>query len=130
MSEHFLKEWHRMVEARDPAVLAPLVSDQAILRSPAYWRPKQGKEAVLAVFGGVMSLLEDFQYQGQWVDGSEIILLFEGRLEGKTVRGIDRVVLDENGRLSELEVFVRPLSGLTLLAEHMGRYFEGSAAGT
>ena len=130
MSEHFLQEWHRMVEAKDPTILAPLVSDQAILRSPAYWRPKQGKDAVLAVFGGVMSILEDFQYQSQWVDGSEIILLFEGRLEGKTIRGIDRVVLDDEGRLIELEVFVRPISGLTLLAEHMARYFEGSSAGT
>ena len=119
-----------MVEAKDPTILAPLISDQAILRSPAYWRPHQGRKAVLAVFGGVMSILEDFRYQGQWVDGSELILLFEGRLEGKTVRGIDRVVLDEEGRLCELEVFVRPLSGLTLLAEHMGRYFEGSSAGT
>ena len=119
-----------MVEAKDPTILAPLVSDQAILRSPAYWRPKQGKDAVLAVFGGVMSILEDFQYQSQWVDGSEIILLFEGRLEGKTIRGIDRVVLDDEGRLIELEVFVRPISGLTLLAEHMARYFEGSSAGT
>lgn len=130
MNEHFLQQWHRMVETRDPAVIAPLIADHAELRSPAYWRPKKGKEVVLAVCGAVMSILEDFRYHGEWAEGSELILLFEGSLGGKTVRGIDRIVLDAEGRLVELEVFVRPLSALTLLAEHMGRHLEGSSART
>lgn len=110
-----------MVEQGDPSVLAPMVAEDAQLHSPAFWKPKQGRPAVLAIFGAVMSVLENFHYEGEWVNGDELVLMFEGQLEGKTVRGIDRIVLDEKGHLAEIEVFVRPLSGLTALAEKMGQ---------
>lgn len=121
MSADFLSRWHQMVEQRDASVLAPLIAEEAQLHSPAFWRPKTGRAAVLAIFGAVMTVLEDFHYQGEWVEGSDIVLLFEGQLEGKTVRGIDRIRLNEEGQLTEIEIFVRPLSGLTVLAEKMGQ---------
>jgi hypothetical protein len=126
MTDTFLDRWHQMVAAKDPKQLSDMIADDAILHSPAYFRPKKGKEAILAIFGAVMASVENFQYVGQWVEGNEIVLLFEGQIEGKTLRGIDRVVLDERGLLVEIEVFVRPLSALSALVEEMGRILQGT----
>lgn len=121
MGQKFLERWHQMVAQKDPAVLADLVAEGAQLYSPAFWKPKQGKAAVLAIFGAVMTVVEDFRYTGEWLDGDHLILLFEGHLGDKSVRGIDRIRLDSEGRLVECEVFVRPMTGLASLAEAMGK---------
>lgn len=124
MTKRFLESWHRMVEQKDPALLSHLVAEDAILRSPAYFKPKQGKAVVLAIFGAVMTVVKGFEYKGEWVEGNELILLFEGQVEGKEVRGIDRIVLNNEGLLTEIEVFVRPMSGLAALAEQMGQVLQ------
>lgn len=121
MTQEFLKKWHQMVEARDEQVLDTLVADDVILRSPAFFKPKSGKPMVMAVLRAVIQGVDNFRYQGEWVSGSEIILLFEGQLGDKELRGIDRIRLDEQGRMVELEVFVRPLNSLAALAEYMGQ---------
>ena len=120
MSQQFLKTWHQMVEARDPKILDALIADDVILRSPAYFSSKSGKPFVMAVLGAVIQGLKGFRYDGEWVNGDEIILLFEGTLDDKELRGIDRIRLNEAGQMVELEVFVRPLNSLTALAEYMG----------
>ncbi len=41
-----------------------------------------------------------------------------------TVDGLDLLRFDEEGKVVELTVMVRPMSGLNALAEAMGRQFE------
>ncbi len=125
MTQHFLEKWHQMVEARDPKMLEDLVADEVVLHSPAFWTPKPGKPFVMAVLQAVIQGVSDFRYQGEWVNESELILLFEGKLGDKELRGIDRIRLDDQGRMVELEVFVRPLNSLTALAEYMGSSLAG-----
>lgn len=121
MTQRFLETWHKMVAARDAHVLAGLVADDVKIYSPAFWKPKEGKPAVLAIMNAVMRVVSDFRYSGELVQGNEIVLLFEGSVGGKSLRGIDRIELDEQGRMAVIEVFVRPKNGLELLAQEMAR---------
>lgn len=124
-AQEFLQRWHDCVAGRDPAGLEPIISDSARLFSPAFFKPKEGKAQVMQVLTAVLQVLADFRYAGEWVEGDEIILLFEGSVGGKQLRGIDRIKLDNQGRLTELEVFVRPANGLQALAEAMQRTLTG-----
>ena len=40
---------------------------------------------------------------------------------GKDVKGVDLIRFEEDGRITEFEVMIRPLSGLQALAEEMGK---------
>ena len=119
-TEKFLAAWHAAIAAKDINGLVEHIADDAAFHSPAFWNPKSGKPVLLAVLWAASELLEDFSYTKEWVDRHEVLLEFDATVGGKSVRGIDRFWLDENGRIARMEVMVRPLNGLAALAEGMG----------
>lgn len=119
-TEKFLKAWHAAIEQKDITLLDGHIADDAVFRSPAFWNPKSGKPVLQAVLWAASELLEDFTYTKEWVDGHEVLLEFDARVGGKSVKGIDRFWLDDQGRITEMEVLVRPLNGLAALARGMG----------
>ena len=119
-TEKFLKAWHAAIRDKDINLLDGHIADDAVFRSPAFWNPKTGKPVLLAVLWAASELLEDFTYTKEWVDGHEVLLEFNAKIDDKLVKGIDRFWLDEKGRITEMEVLVRPLNGLAALARGMG----------
>ena len=75
-----------------------------------------------------MGAFEDFRYEGEWIEGSEIILEFSARIGETKLRGIDRISLDAAGRLRHIEVMVRPINGLMALAEKVRNHLGHLAA--
>jgi hypothetical protein len=49
-----------------------------------------------------------------------VVLEFSARVGDKKIKGIDLVRFDEDGKIVEFEVMVRPLSGLQALGQAMG----------
>lgn len=115
----FLDRWYAFVEKHDPALLDPLVAEDAVISSPAFYSPKQSKPYVMAILNAVMQGFEDFTYTKEWVDGREIILEFETRIGDKKLKGIDRITVNDKGEMAHIEVLIRPLNGLIALAEHV-----------
>lgn len=56
--------------------------------------------------------------------GDVATLIFTARVDDRELDGLDLLRFDDQGKVSELTVMVRPLSGLNALAEAMGREFE------
>lgn len=111
----FLALWHETVERKELGVIAPVVADDVRLSSPALFVPKQGKREVLALLADVLASLEGYRVTRTWIDGRELLLEFEARVGDRSLRGIDRITLDERGHLAHLEVFIRPYRGLVAL---------------
>jgi SnoaL-like domain len=117
----FLKNWHIFVDDQRFDMLDDLIAEDARLLSPAFWKPRQGRDNVAAVLRAVAGIFEDFHYTKEWLDGDEILLEFEARIGALSVRGIDRITLNADGRLGEIEVMVRPMNGLMALVGEMGK---------
>jgi hypothetical protein len=68
-------------------------------------------------------VLENFAYHRELAsaDGLSIVLEFSATVNGKELKGIDLIRFDEEGRIAEIEVMVRPMSGLQALGEEMAR---------
>jgi hypothetical protein len=117
-----LVAWHRAVAARDVSALPPLRAD-AVFRSPIAHKPYHSAEAVRLVLGAVVGVFENFAYHRELAtaDGLNVMLEFSASVNGKELKGIDLIRFDEEGRIAEIEVMVRPLSGLQALGEEMGR---------
>lgn len=107
-------------ENKDFSAAEGLFSDEVVFRSPAVFKPYEGVEAMGLVLSAVVQVFEDFRYTDQIESGGTAALLFEARVGDRELNGVDVLRFDPEGRITELMVMVRPLSGLNALVEAMG----------
>ncbi len=97
-----------------------LLAEDVVFRSPAVFKPYEGRETVTTILRTVFHVFEDFRYTDE-LDGDGIAaLLFEARVGDRSLQGIDLLRSDANGRIKEFTVMIRPASGLIAVAERMG----------
>jgi hypothetical protein len=109
------------VEAEDLSRLDQLVAEDVVFRSPVVFKPYQGKQALAALLGAVVQVFEEFRYVDQVETGNAAVLVFEARVGDRTVDGVDVLRFDDEGKVAEMMVMVRPISGVNALAEAMHR---------
>lgn len=124
----FLDHWHAAIEAREVERLRALMAPECALLSPVVWTPKTDPDEIIFLLGCVIEVIEGFAYRHETVDGLELSLEFVGAVDGKSLVGIDRISLDADGRMTRIEVLIRPLNGLMLFADAMTRRWEAWAA--
>jgi ketosteroid isomerase-like protein len=106
-------------EAKDFSAADELFVDEPRFVSPAVFKPYEGRDAMRAVLGAVVQVFEDFRYTDQIEDGDTAILIFEARVGEREVNGVDILRFDADGKIRELMVMIRPLSGLNAVVEGM-----------
>ena len=109
------------VETRDLDGMTAALAEDVVLHSPVTFRAFEGRAVVGHVLGTVMQVFEDFEYVDHLHSDTRSILLFRARVGEREVDGIDMVRENADGLIDDFTVMVRPLSGLTALAEEMGR---------
>jgi hypothetical protein len=113
------------VEAEDPEALTGALAEDVTFRSPAVFRAYEGKAVVSTILvQGALNVFEDFRYMDQLEHGDTAALIFKARVGDRDLDGLDLLRFDTDGKVRELMVMVRPMSGLNALAEAMGRQFE------
>jgi hypothetical protein len=119
------------VEAEDPEAVTDALADDVVFRSPVVFKPYEGKPLVAAILTqGAMHVFEDFRYIDQLEDADTATLVFEARVGDRRLNGLDLLRFDGDGKVRELMVMVRPMSGLNALAEAMAQRFEEAGIGT
>ena len=118
--------WHAIAESRDPAGLADLLADDVVFRSPAVHGDQAGKQLTTAYLSAAIVVLgPTLVYKRQWYAERNAVLEFEAELDGLAVHGIDMLQWDDEGRLVEFTVMVRPIRGLEKLIEKMAAQLLG-----
>lgn len=114
------------IENRDLPAVEALLADDVVFTSPVAFKPYHGKPMTAAILRGVFRVFEDFRYVREIgaADAADHALLFETLVTGKLVTGCDFIHLNSEGKIDDLMVMVRPLSGATALAEAMGAQFD------
>lgn len=115
--------WHDLLKRNAMEELDPILSDAIVFRSPVAHTPYPGREAIKLVLKTVNTVFQDFQYHRVSFTGDHrsAVLEFSATVDGKQLKGVDMLQFDEEGRIEEFEVLIRPLSGLSALADQMGR---------
>lgn len=107
------------VEAKDLEAATATLREDVVLHSPILFRGFEGRDIVAQVLTHVAATLEDFRYVDELAEGSVVVLRFKARVGDRELEGIDFLELDEEGRVAELTVFMRPMSALTAFNEQM-----------
>jgi ketosteroid isomerase-like protein len=112
------------VEAGDIAAAAATLADDVVFRSPVAHKPYEGKAITAAILANVFEVFQDFRYVRELHDEAGHALVFEATVDGLQLTGCDFIELDQDGRIRELTVMVRPLRAAEALAAAMGARFE------
>src|SRR5436305_3366209 len=108
------------VETKDFSRVMEVLAPSVTFRSPAVFRPYEGREAVgglLHVVGQVLA--PELVYQWQVQEGDREVLCFTSRIGDRDIEGVDLLRYDEHGQVAELVVMMRPASGLLAMREAM-----------
>lgn len=114
------------VEAKDFSQVEELFSEDATFRSPVVYKPYEGREQLSVVLGAALQVFEDFRYLDQVETGDTAVLVFAARVGERELQGVDILRFRSDGRIAELTVMVRPMSGMHALAERMREQLEAA----
>jgi hypothetical protein len=120
-NDDFLDRWHRIVEARDLEALDEILAEDISMGAPPYWDKLTGRPLVHHLLGLIIHTIEDFTYHREWQDDShgreEIALEFHGHIGELDLQGIDLITLDDEGKIQNLDVMIRPMNALSALRD-------------
>lgn len=122
MTQDPIEIWHRAMKAKDTRLLDTLLADDCVFVSPVVHTPQNGKPitkayltAAFFVFGN-----ESFRYVRQIRGERDAMLEFELELDGITINGVDLMHWNDEGRVTEFKVMIRPLKAINLIHQKMG----------
>ncbi|MEU1043111.1 nuclear transport factor 2 family protein [Streptomyces sp. NPDC005551] len=118
--------FRKAVEANDHAAIEALLADDVVFTSPVVFKPYTGRAITAAIVRGVSRVFTDFHYVREigGGDGGDHALVFRAKVGDREIEGCDFLHLDEDGRIDDLMVMVRPLSAAQALQEAMAAQFE------
>lgn len=119
-----LSLWHQFIETQDAKILDPLLAEKVRFHSPFVWKPKDGKMITTKILTTVTQVFKEFKYVRQILDGDNWALEFEAKIGDLTLRGVDLIQLNEEGKIVDFEVMIRPANALQALGLEMGRRLE------
>jgi hypothetical protein len=116
--------WHKFTETLDMAILNELLDENVTFHSPFVWQPKEGKLVTSLILKTAASVFENFNYVRAIVSDHDWALEFEANIGDLKLRGIDLIKINDEGKITDFEVMIRPANGLQALGIEMGKRLE------
>lgn len=126
-AEKGLVHWHKIMESgSSPEALAGILHEDAVFHSPVVHTPQAGQAKVIAYLSaaGMVFGNSKFAYVRELVDGPNAMLEFTAEIDGIHINGIDLIHFDDDGKIVDFKVMVRPLKAVNKLWEMMGAQLE------
>lgn len=121
MMQHPVAAWHAVVATRDAAALGALLADDATFHSPVVHTPQVGKALTMKYLGAALHVFLNgtFRYVREVVGERDAVLEFVVDMDGITVNGVDMIHWNDDGRITDFKVMIRPLKGMNVVREKM-----------
>ena len=126
-----LQKWHDLIRSRSAQGLNDMLADDVVFHSPVVHTPQSGKAitakyllAALQVFGN-----ETFRYVREVIGPRDAVLEFMLELDGIEINGVDMIRWNDDGRIVEFKVMLRPLKAVNLIHARMGQMLQAAKSG-
>ena len=124
MSSH---SFRTAVENQDHAAMVDEMADDIIFHSPVAFKPFDGKAAVAGLFTALLDTFDEFEYTDELTTEGTTALIFKAKVGDKRIQGLDLMRFNDQGKVSEFTVMMRPLSALIEMGNRMAPKVEGLA---
>ena len=135
--EECIENWHALIRGEFPGGLDELLADDVVFYSPIVFTPQKGKDvaklylqAASSTFGGggaegsSKGVGGEFHYSKEVLSGNHAVLEFETKMGGKYVNGVDIITCNDEGKIVEFKVMIRPLQAVNLMHRKMAAMLE------
>ena len=121
-----ISTWHQVVKERNESALDQLLSDDVVFYSPVVHTPQIGKKITALYLSAAFHVFinDTFHYVRELTTANDAVLEFEVEIDGIMVNGIDMIRWNEEGKIEEFKVFVRPLKAINLIHQKMAELLE------
>jgi len=128
VNAHPIDVWHALVRSRDPSGLGALIAEDAVFISPVVHTPQRGKVLTMAYLAAAFRVFVNptFHYVREIRGSSDAMLEFETEIDGVLVNGVDIIKWNEQGKIVEFKVMIRPLRAINLIHARMAAMLEAS----
>ena len=141
MIEKCIEDWHRYLRGDLEGGLDTLLADDVVFYSPIVFTPQKGKEITKLYLQAAANTFEGdskksaerdtskprerkFHYTKRVLSGNHAILEFEVEVAEKYVNGVDIITCNDEGKIIEFRVMIRPLQAVNLLHQQMAMMLE------
>lgn len=116
-----LDAWHELVESRNASGLDSLLADGVVFYSPVVHTPQIGKAITVRYLSAALLVFfnDSFRYVRELTGPRDAALEFEVEIDGINVNGVDLLKWDDEGRIVEFKVLIRPLKAINLIHQKM-----------
>ncbi len=127
-----LAAWHAMVSRCNPAGLDALLDEDVVFHSPVVHTPQRGSKVTLLYLGAAFQVFfnPSFRYVREVQGPNDAVLEFEVEIDGVQVNGVDMIRWNDQGRIVDFKVMLRPLKAINLIHEKMAAMLQAHAART
>lgn len=121
MIHQTVAQWHKLLEEQNAAGLGDLIADNAVFHSPIVHTPQVGKAITQLYLSAAFHVFynSSFQYVREVTTGNDAVLEFKVEIEGILVNGVDMITCDEDGKIIDFKVMIRPLQAVNLIHQKM-----------
>lgn len=118
-----LEAWHNYMREGSEEALNAQLADDVTFYSPVVHTPQRGREITAAYLHAAEKVLgsEHFRYVREIDGGDTAVLEFATMIDGIEINGIDMITWNEEGKITDFKVMVRPLKAINTVHEAMGK---------
>ena len=120
-AKNLIHKWHEVIESDDLKMLDEIIADDAVFSSPVVFKPMEGKEITMMYLhaAGQSFNMEKFKYTREIHDDMNSVLEFETYIDDISVNGVDMIEWNEDGKISNFKVMIRPFKAVQKVQEKM-----------
>ncbi len=128
MTHNTIAAWHEIVQTRNSGGLNALLADNVVFHSPVVHAPQVGKAVTRMYLTAALSVFfnETFRYVREVISGHDAVLEFVVEIEGISVNGVDMIRWDDEGKIVDFKVMLRPLKAINLIHQKMGAMLQAA----
>jgi hypothetical protein len=128
-----LEAWHRVVRNMNEDTLDELLADNVVFHSPVVHTPQEGKALAKLYLMAAFNVLPgqsgssangNFGYVREVVGENDVVLEFVTKLDDITVNGVDMIRFDEEGKIVDFKVMIRPLKAIQKIHAQMAKMLD------
>ncbi|MBO9649083.1 MAG: nuclear transport factor 2 family protein [Variovorax sp.] len=128
MSSNPIAAWHQLVKEQNTRGLDALLADEAVFLSPVVHTPQVGKAVTKAYLAAAFHVFfnDSFRYVRELAGEHDAVLEFEVQMDGISVNGVDMIKWNDEGKITEFKVMLRPLKAVNLVHQKMAAMLQAS----
>ena len=120
--------WHELVQTRNAKGLRDLLADDVVFHSPVVHTPQAGRAVTTQYLAAAFQVFFNASFRSvrEVVGPRDAVLEFQVEIDGITVNGVDMIRWNDEGRITDFKVMIRPLKAINLIHQKMGAMLQAS----